>query len=225
MRQILFLQGGGAGTHDDCDSRLVASLERELGGGFEVRYPRMPAEDEPGPDTWGAAIRSEVAALADGAVVVGHSLGGTLLVHALVDRPPVQRLGAVVLIGAPFVGAGGWPARELALPVDLGAQLPLDTPVHVVHGLDDRTVPPPHATLYARAIAQAQLHLLPGRDHQLGDDLSEVAALIARLPDPREPATPLCHGEGALRQDGGTVADCPACLTNAPALSPTAERL
>jgi hypothetical protein len=41
-RQILFIQGGGAGVHDEWDDKLVESLRRELGGGHEVRYPRMP---------------------------------------------------------------------------------------------------------------------------------------------------------------------------------------
>src|SRR5258707_15728966 len=38
-RQILFIQGGGAGAHDVWDGKLVESLRRELGGGYEVRYP------------------------------------------------------------------------------------------------------------------------------------------------------------------------------------------
>jgi pimeloyl-ACP methyl ester carboxylesterase len=58
----------------------------------------------------------------------------------------------------------------------------------VFHGLADQTVPPSHAELYARAAPQAQLHLLPGRDHQLNNDLSEVATTISSLP-PR-PVTP-----------------------------------
>ena len=41
--------------------------------------------------------------------------------------------------------------------------------------------PPSHADLYASVIPQAQLHWLPGRDHQLNDDLSEVAASIKAL--------------------------------------------
>ena len=41
--QVLFIQGGGAGTHDEWDDKLVESLRHELGDGYEVRYPRMPA--------------------------------------------------------------------------------------------------------------------------------------------------------------------------------------
>ncbi|TMF15423.1 MAG: alpha/beta hydrolase, partial [Chloroflexi bacterium] len=37
-RQLLFVQGGGAGAHDDWDDKLVESLRRELGSKFEIRY-------------------------------------------------------------------------------------------------------------------------------------------------------------------------------------------
>jgi pimeloyl-ACP methyl ester carboxylesterase len=183
IRQVLFVQGGGAGAHDEWDDKLVDSLRRELGDGHEVRYPRMPDEDDPNCPRWSAAIRRELSALDDGAVVAGHSVGATILVAALAERPPERELGAVVLIAAPFVGAGGWPGEEFELPHDLGARLPHGVPVHVFHGLRDETAPPSHADLYARAIPQARLHRLPGRDHQLDNDLSEVARAI-RAGDP-----------------------------------------
>ncbi|MCW3838993.1 alpha/beta fold hydrolase [Micromonospora yasonensis] len=178
IRQILFIQGGGAGAHDEWDAKLFDSLRRELGDGYEVRYPRMPDEDDPTYARWSAAIRREMTALDDGAVVVGHSVGGTILINALAERPPAPELTAIVLIAAPFVGAGGWPGDEFELPHDLGARLPHGVPVHVFHGLQDEIAPPSHADLYARAIPQAQLHRLPGRDHQLDNDLSEVAKTI-----------------------------------------------
>ncbi|MBI5068283.1 MAG: alpha/beta hydrolase [Deltaproteobacteria bacterium] len=177
-RQVLFIQGGGAGTHDEWDDELVASLGRHLGPGREVRYPRMPHEDDPSHARWGAAIRRELAALGDGATVAAHSVGGTLLLHALAERMPRRTPATVVLIAAPFVGAGGWAGDEFELPSDLGARLPQGVQVHVFHGLEDETVPPSHADLYARAIPQAQLHLLPRRDHQLNGDLREVARAI-----------------------------------------------
>jgi hypothetical protein len=184
-RQVLFIQGGGAGAHDEWDDKLVDGLRRELGTGYEVRYPRMPDEADPTYATWSAAIRREMAALDDGAVVAGHSVGGTILINALGERPPPRELGAIVLVAAPFVGAGGWPGDEFELPDDLGTRLPQGVPVHVFHGLQDETAPPSHADLYARAIPRAQVHRLPGRDHQLCNDVSEVARAIK--PDGREP--------------------------------------
>lgn len=176
--EVLFVQGGGAGAHDEWDDRLVDSLRRELGAGYDVRYPRMPDEDNPSYARWSAAIRRELAALDDDAVVAGHSVGGSILVNVLAERPPERQFAAIVLVAAPFVGAGGWPGDEFQLPDDLGTRLPPGVPVHVFHGLEDETAPPAHAGLYARAVPEAELHLLPGRDHQLNDDLTEVANVI-----------------------------------------------
>jgi predicted alpha/beta hydrolase family esterase len=73
-RQILFIQGAGAGAHDEWDDKLVESLRPMLGDGSEIRYPRMPDEDDPSFAKWSAVIRSETADLDASAVVVGHSV-------------------------------------------------------------------------------------------------------------------------------------------------------
>lgn len=183
-RQILFIQGGGAGAHDEWDDKLAESLRRELGNEYEVRYPRMPDEGDPSYARWSTAILREITALDDGAVVAGHSVGAAILLNALAGQPPEKGLGAIVLIAAPFVGEGGWLSDEFELTSGLGAKLPPGVRVHVFHGLQDETVPPSHAGLYALAIPQAQVHQLPGRDHQLNNDLSEVAEAI-RINRPR----------------------------------------
>ena len=183
-RQVLFIQGGGVDAHDGWDDKLVESLRRELGGKYEVRYPRMPDEGDPSYTRWSTAIRREMTALDDGAVVAGHSAGAAILLNTLAEQPPEKALGAIVLIAAPFVGEGGWLSDEFELTRDLGAKLPPGVHVHVFHGLQDETVPPSHAGLYALAIPQAQVHRLPGRDHQLNNDLREAAEAI-RVNRPR----------------------------------------
>jgi predicted alpha/beta hydrolase family esterase len=181
FRQLLFVQGGGAGTHDEWDNKLVDSLSRELGPNFEIRYPRMPNEDDPAYAAWKAALEKEFATLDDGSILLGHSIGGTILVNALAQSLSARKFGAIFLIAAPFVGEGGWPSEDMNPAPDLGAQLPRDVPVYIYHGLDDATAPPSHAELYARAIPQACVHRLPHRDHQLNNDLSEIAATIKSL--------------------------------------------
>jgi len=180
-RQLLFVQGGGAGAHDEWDDKLVDSLRRELGPGYEIRYPRMPDEEDPGYASWKATLEKELAALDERAILVGHSIGGTMLINTIADQSKERRFGAVFLVAAPFVGDGGWSSDELETPHDLGARLPQEVPVRIYHGLADETAPPSHARLYARAIPQARVHQLPGRDHQLNDDMREIAAAIKSL--------------------------------------------
>jgi predicted alpha/beta hydrolase family esterase len=181
-RQLLFVQGGGEGVHDEWDDKLVESLRRALGPDFEIRYPRMPGEDDPDYDRWKTALEVEFWTLRDGAILVGHSVGATILVKLLAEHPPALELGAIFLIAAPFVGEGGWPSDDLQFPPDLGARLPEGVPIHFYHGLEDEVAPPSHADLYGRAIPRARVHRLPGRDHQLDNDLGEVAnAILSRV--------------------------------------------
>jgi predicted alpha/beta hydrolase family esterase len=81
----------------------------------------MPDEDDPNYARCSVAVRREMAGLEEGAVVVGHSVGGAILINALAEQLPERELAAIVLVAAPFVGAGGWPGDEFELPGDLSA--------------------------------------------------------------------------------------------------------
>lgn len=183
QKQVLFVQGAGKSTHDAWDDKLVQSLERELGRGYAVRYPRMPNEAEPKYPAWRAALRTELGRLNDGAILVGHSVGGTMLLHALAEQLPRVALGAVSLIAAPFIGEGGWPSDEMEPRHDFGARLPADLRVFLYHGTADDTVPFTHLALYAKSIPRATVRPLTGRDHQLDNELREVARDIESLQD------------------------------------------
>jgi predicted alpha/beta hydrolase family esterase len=180
-KQVLFIQGGGKGVHDQWDNKLVDSLRRELGPEYDVRYPRMPNEADPSYTLWKAALAKEIANFDADAVLIGHSVGGTMLINALAETPPSRKLAGIFLIAAPYVGPGGWPSGEIKPTSNLAARLPAGTPVYLYHGSDDDTAPFAHLDLYAKAIPGAIVHQLPGRNHQLNDDLAEVAAGVRAL--------------------------------------------
>ena len=177
-RQLLFIQGGGSDVHDGWDSKLVGSLQHALGSGFDIGYPRMPDEADPGYGRWKPALEKELGALRDNAIIVAHSVGATILLRLLAEQVPVPKLGGIFCIAAPFLGDGGWSADDVQFSPGLGGQLPEGVPIHFYHGLADEIVPPSHVQLYARAVPQARVHRLPGHDHQLNNDLGEVAAMI-----------------------------------------------
>jgi predicted alpha/beta hydrolase family esterase len=154
--QVLFIQGGGGkGTHDEWDNKLVDSLGRELGPDYEIRYPHMPNEADPSYTRWKAALKKEFGKLDDGAILAGHSIGGTILINALVEEPSDLALSGIFLIAAPFVGESGWPSEDIKPMSGLGKTLPAQTPVYVYHGSEDKTAPFEHAGLYARAWVMA----------------------------------------------------------------------
>lgn len=175
-RQLLFVQGGGVGVHDEWDSKLIDSLQRELGDDLDIRYPRMPNEADPSYGLWKPALEEQLSTLRDDAILVGHSVGGTVLIRVLAEQVP--KLSAIFFIAVPFLGEGGWSVDGVQFSADLGRRLPKDVPIHFYHGLEDEIVPSSHVELYACLVPQGRVHRLPGRDHQLNNDLSEVAAAI-----------------------------------------------
>jgi len=179
-KQVLFVQGAGAGAHAE-DAKLAASLGKALGADYEMRYPLTPDEGSPDGAAWKRWLAAEIGALADGAILVGHSAGAAVLVAVLAERALERRIAGLFLIAAPFFGPGGWEVEGFALPGELGAKLPRGVPIFLYHGRDDEIVPFAHAGLYAKALPHAVVRPLDGRNHQLNDDLSEVAADIRRL--------------------------------------------
>ncbi len=111
-RRIIFVQGGGQDAHDEWDSMLVESLRQALGPRYDMLYPNMPNEADPSYERWAAALRVEFAKQGDGAILVGHSIGATILINALADEARTFRPGGVFLVAAPFVGDGGWPPSD-----------------------------------------------------------------------------------------------------------------
>jgi pimeloyl-ACP methyl ester carboxylesterase len=85
------------------------------------------------------------------------------------------------LIAAPFIGEGGWTSEDIEPASDLAARLPPAVPVFLYHGDKDDIAPIAHVALYADAIPRARVRRLANRDHQLNNNLAEVASDIREL--------------------------------------------
>jgi len=181
MKQILFVQGAGEDAHEQWDNKLVDSLRQELGPDYEIRYPIMPNEADPQFEPWRVALEAEMAMLQQGAIVVGHSVGGTILINVLAEYRPRVALTAILLLAAPFIGEGGWESDDIVPRPNLAERLPRGVPVLLYHGADDDIVPMAHLALYAAAIPHARVRRLANRDHQFNDDLAVVARDIREI--------------------------------------------
>jgi len=179
-KQVLFVHGAGEGAYD-ADAKLAADLRQRLGRNYRVHCPRMPNEAAPDAAVWKRRLAKEISAMGQRAILVGHSAGATVAIVAVADRTIKQRLAGLFLISAPFCGAGGWHIEGFDLPADLNERMPAGTPIVFYHGRDDETVPIAHARLYAKSLPGAVVRRLRGRNHQLNDDLSEVAVDITGL--------------------------------------------
>jgi predicted alpha/beta hydrolase family esterase len=164
---VLFIQGAGAGAHD-VDRSVAADLQRALGGGFRVSYPRMPSEEDPKPSRWKSAIAAEARA-SQAAMVVAHSAGATMVADILAEGTAARDLPqvrAVFLLAPPYVGQGGWDLGEFHLDARRGGAQAQEPATFFYFGASDSVVPPSHADLYRQAFPDATFRQLGDCDHQ-----------------------------------------------------------
>lgn len=128
--RLLFIHG--ADGYDE-DRTLASAIADELDA--ELALPRLP-DDDMSVAAWSTPIRVALDDLGPGDALVGHSFGGSILLHVL--REP-GRLRPAVLLGLPDWGPNGWAVPEYALPAALQGD-----GLRLHHCADDAVVPIAH---------------------------------------------------------------------------------
>ena len=182
-KHVLFLQGAGAGAYQ-ADQKLADSLRLALGSDYDVRYPVMPDEDNASYDQWKQRIETELATLSGPVILVGHSVGASILAKCLTDLDVDQPVAGIFLLATPFWGGDGWRYegyQTLELPNEFAAHISQDAPVYLYHCRDDETVPFRHLALYARLMPKATVRAFERGGHQFNNDLTVVATDMLRV--------------------------------------------
>jgi predicted alpha/beta hydrolase family esterase len=183
MQHVLFIQGAGSeGAHEE-DRALADSLQAHLGREYKVCYPLMPNEADPDLGEWAKAIDVELKRIGFPAFLVGHSIGASVLAKILSSPNAIETscVGLFMISGPFWHDDAFWRWDQCALSSDAGERFPKGFPIYLYHGEDDAFVPVSHASMYTKVIPQAVLRELPGRDHQLNENLSEVARDIEEV--------------------------------------------
>ncbi|HYH75489.1 MAG TPA: alpha/beta fold hydrolase [Candidatus Saccharimonadales bacterium] len=182
-KQVLFIQGAGGGAYDE-DATLAESLRQILGSDYEVRYPAMPDEENVPYDAWKACIEQELARMEGPVMVVGHSVGGSVLLKCLGEIETAQPIAGIFVAATPFWGGAGWTYEgyeQLALPADSAARLPDGAPIFLYHCKDDSTVPFDHMALFQQLLPHATSRSLDEGGHQFNQDMTVVAKDIQEI--------------------------------------------
>lgn len=179
-KHILFIQGGGGEEDHATDAKLVVSLQDILGEVYVVHYPLLLNESEP---DFGRLkqIGKEISLIKGEIILVGHSLGASMLLKYLSEIPIQKKIAGIFLIATPFwKGEEDW-KQGLKLQKDFAIKLPKNIPIFLYHSKDDQEVPFDNLEHYAQNLPQANVRKISGGGHQLNDDLSIVAKDIKSL--------------------------------------------
>ena len=180
VKQVLFLQGGGGKEDYTAGAVLVASLQKALGEAYVVHYPLLPDTAEPDLGRL-KQIGQALSLLKGELLVVGHSLGASMLLKYLTETPVQHQIAGVFLLATPFwQGDEEW-KQGLKLPHDFAHKLPPNVPIFLYHSQDDDEVPFTHLALYAQALPQATVCPILSGGHYLNQDASLVAKDIKAL--------------------------------------------
>jgi predicted alpha/beta hydrolase family esterase len=169
-------QGAGQGS-----APFVARLRDQLGSGHEVLFPEMPTPDDPHYQLWSERLGQLLAETDSPVVVLGHSLGGSVVLKHLAETGPHQAIAGLILVAMPFWGQSDWEA-EWALPEGWPADSTPLPPIHLFHSRDDEEIPFAHLELYAKRLPGGAVHPVDGNGHLFDrGDLSDIVETIRDL--------------------------------------------
>lgn len=181
MKQVLFIHSAGTQEEGEGSSGLVKYLEAELSTSFQVIAPKMPEPEDPQYDRWKKALKEEITSLDDGAVLVGHSIGGSVLFKFLTEEELGKSFSKLITVAAPFWGSDSeWKVESFALPEDFVSRSSLLPHVVLLHSIDDDVVPFDHLEKYMENIPSATVRQLSGNDHVFQEGLAELVEEIRR---------------------------------------------
>jgi uncharacterized protein len=173
-KQVTFLHGGASEEDYQADAKLVASLESTLGTGYSTHYPRLPNDGTPDLGRR-RQISHEISVSEDNIILVGHSLGASMLLACLSETKITKKISGIFLLATPFWdGDENWVAAFRLRP-DFATQLDKTVPLFIYHCLDDDEVPFSHLTIYKRHLPWATFREITVGGHQLNNDLTIVA--------------------------------------------------
>ena len=164
---IFFLHSGGPQGPHEGSSDFASWLRDTLGSEYKVIHPAMP-NPEAAPDyaLWKAKLGKELGKLKEGVILVGHSLGGAVLLKYLTEGPFENPIAGMFLVSAPFWGGDeNWQCEPFTLPKNFARNLPKIPKMFLYHSREDEIVPFAHLALYSDQLPQATVRKLDGDEH------------------------------------------------------------
>lgn len=179
-KQILFIQGGGDGGYI-ADKSLVASLQKEVGQDYNIKYPELASDESVSDFGWILQIGKEISKAKSNFFLAGHSLGASMILKYISENPGNENIKGIFLLATPFwSGNEDW-KQGLKLKENFAEKLPDQTPLFLYHSKDDEEVPFSHLEQYKQKIPQATFREIKTGGHQFNDHLSIVAKDIVSL--------------------------------------------
>lgn len=181
-KQILFAHsGGGQGSPGEGSFDLVSYLKKKLSSEYDIHYPIINDPEAPTYKMWKKLFSTEFKKIKQPLILVGHSLGGSMLLKHLSEERPKITIKALFLVATPLWGRNGWDVEDFVLQENFEAGLKNKTQVYLYHSINDAIVPYKHLDFYKVAFPHSTVRVLNGTDHAFANGLPELVADIKAL--------------------------------------------
>ena len=181
-KTVLFLHSAGPQGPGQGSSGFVSYLKKELGSGFSILAPKMPKPQAPDYGPWKSMLTKILSGLKGDVILIGHSLGGSVLLKYLSEEKVKIRVPALFLAATPYWGLKGWEYDVFRLREGFAKKLPAIPFVFIYHSRKDEVVEFRHFKRYADELPKALLRPIPGSAHVFdGEGLPELIADIKAI--------------------------------------------
>lgn len=180
-KQVLVVHGAGVRL-DHRSGGWETNLQDALGADYDVVIPQMPDPENPRYLAWRNQLVATLATLGRSVILVGHSIGGSVLLKFLSEDTCKKTISGLFIVSAPCWGADGdWQSEDFALPEDLAKLLQIPR-IYLYHGRADQVVSFSHLAYYGNKLPHATVRVLDGRGHDFTKgDLPEIIDDIRNL--------------------------------------------
>ncbi|WP_044639989.1 alpha/beta hydrolase [Risungbinella massiliensis] len=181
-KKVLFIHSAGSQKPYQGSSGLIAYLKEALGSSYDVLYPKMPNPEDPEYTLWKEELAQELEQLDGRVILIGHSLGGSVLFKYLSEELCRESISGLFSIAAPYWGKDkNWQRIDFVLQENFATKLVQIPQIFLYHSVNDSIVPFSHLEFFAERLPQANIRPIPGDQHLFHNGLSVLVEDIKNL--------------------------------------------
>lgn len=163
---LLIIHGAGPRSYKVLHEKWVPFMSKSLGPDYHIIAPQMPHPELPQYALWKDTITKNLKTIKGPIILVGHSLGGTILMKYLTEENVKNNILAFYTIASPYFGPnGGWNYHDFYTP-QKPSELLLKMPVYSYHSSDDAIVPFSHQGLLTSKLLHTVKRTFPDQGHE-----------------------------------------------------------
>ncbi|WP_339216495.1 alpha/beta hydrolase [Ornithinibacillus sp. FSL M8-0202] len=179
---LMFIHSAGPQGENQGSYNLIKYVHNRLGNNAEVISPKMPTPEDPKYSDWKNELDKALAKHSGGIVLVGHSLGGSVLLKYFSEEVYHVKVLGLFIVAAPFWGKDDdWQRKDFFLQETFEQHLKEIPHIFLYHSRDEEIVPLSHHSVLAEKLPQSTCRILDGSDHLFENGLPELVRDIRRL--------------------------------------------